>query len=157
MTFFICILVGLECLAVIRIGITTVSPRPSPHLTDLSLSSPFICEEQLSIQIEKFQQCLRHANVLAVSAGEQKTQRSADSIRHHISLHRQPFPDPSSIFVIAPFLAPLTCWCTFTVVLSNISIVLSTSSCAINILNIFFYTPASVHVRKRLHTVFHGP
>src|SRR5699024_9905470 len=56
-----------------------------------------------------------------------------------------------------PFLALLACWCTLTVVLSNISVVSSTISCWIKFVSTFSHTPAFVHARNRLYTLCQGP
>lgn len=133
-------------------------PAPSLDPSDKLIAIiSFIREDQSVSQIMRLQQCLCHADIIAVATGEQETQGVTEPIRYHMDLCRQSSPAPSGLLVVAPFLAPLPCWCTFTVVLSSISVVSSTRSCAINVWKIRSHTPARVHVRKRLYTVCHGP
>lgn len=70
----------------------------------------FIRENRFASQVKGLQQFLRHANVIAVSASEQKAQRVAKPIRHHMDLRRQTSPAASGFLIIAPFLAPPPCW-----------------------------------------------
>ena len=84
-------------------------------------------------------------------------QRITKPIRYCMDLGRQSSPAASGGLVAAPFLALLACWCTLTVVLSNISVVSSTISCWIKFISTFSHTPAFVHARNRLYTLCQGP
>lgn len=90
----------------------------------------FILKKHFASQVNGLQQFLRHADIIAVSASEQKAQRVAKPIRHHVELRRQTSPAASRFLIRAPFLAPPPCWRAFTVALSNIIVVSSTRSCA---------------------------
>ena len=108
----------------------------------------FISQNQFSGQINGLQQRLRHTNIMTISAGKQKTQRIPKPIRHRMDLCCQSSPAAPGFF--APFLAPLACWCTLTVVLSSINVVSSAKSSVIKADKTSSHTPASVHVRNRL-------
>lgn len=108
----------------------------------------FISQNQLSGQIKGFQQRLRHADIMAISSGKQKTQWIPKPIRHCMDFCSQTSSAASGFF--APFLAPLACWCTLIVVLSSINVVSSTKSSAIKADKTSSHIPASVHARKRL-------
>lgn len=58
---------------------------------------------------------------------------------------------------LGPFFAPLPCWWTLTVVLSNIRVVSSTMSWAISSSKMYSQTPCWLHRRNRVYTLFHGP
>lgn len=66
-------------------------------------------EDQLSRQIKGFQQCLRHANVIAVPTCQQKTQWIPKPIRYRMDLRGQPSPASPGGFVVCPFFTPLAC------------------------------------------------
>ena len=52
---------------------------------------------------------LCHADVIAVSAGEQKMQWIPKPIRYRMDFRCQTSPAPSRFFVVSPFLALLAC------------------------------------------------
>ena len=78
-------------------------------------------------QIEGFQQFLRIADIIAVACGQHKPQGVSKAVHYRVHLCAQSSPTASEGF-IAPFLAPLPCWCTLIVVLSNIRALSSTMS-----------------------------
>lgn len=114
-------------------------------------------QNQPAAQIKRLQQSLCHTDVIAVPAGEQKAQWIPKPIRYRMDFRRQTSPAPPRFLVISPFLAPLACWWTLTVVLSSISVVSSTKSCSIRAIRIRSHTPAFVHARNRLYTLCQGP
>ena len=97
------------------------------------------------------------ADIISVSAGEQKAQRIPKPIRYRMNFRGQASSAPSGFLVISPFLAPLACWWTLIVALSSISVVSSTKSCSIRAVRVFSHTPAFIQARHRLYTLCHGP
>ena len=81
-----------------------------------------------------------------------KAQRIPKPICYHMDFRRQTSLAPPDFFMISPFLAPLACWWTFTVVLSSISVVSSTRSCSIKARRIRSHTPPFVHARNLFAT-----
>ena len=115
-----------------------------------------ICQDQFASQFKRFQQSLCHTDVIAVPAGKQKSQWIPKPIRYRMDFCCQASSASSGFLLVSPFLAPLACWWTLTVVLSSINVVSSTKSCSIRAERICSHTPAFVHARNRLYTLCHG-
>ncbi len=87
------------------------NPAPFFHPADkLVAVITFIGQNQLASQVKRFQQSLCHADVIAIPAGEQKTQWIPKPIRYRMDFRCQASPAPSGFFVVSLFLAPLACW-----------------------------------------------
>ena len=106
------------CVPVCRSGMPCVDTDGNDH-DPVSFFHPadklvavitFISQNQLVSQVKRFQQRLFHANIIAIPAGEQKTQWIPKPIRYRMDLRCQTVPTPSGFFVVSPFLVPLACW-----------------------------------------------
>lgn len=108
----------LVCMSVCRSGMPRVDaagndrdPAPFFHPADkLVAVITFIGQNQLASQVKRFQQCLCHADIIAIPAGEQKAQWIPKPIRYRMDFRCQTASAPSGFFVVSPFLAPLACW-----------------------------------------------
>ena len=116
----------------------------------------FVCNYKFTLSIKRFQQLLCIANVISVPWSQQKPQWIPQPIHHRMDFRTQPSPAASEGF-FAPFFAPLPCWWTLTVVLSNIRVLSSTTSWAINSSKTCSHTPCKLHRRNRVYTLFQGP
>ena len=67
---------------------------------------PLAGQNQLAVQGKRFQQRPGHTDVIAVSAGEQKTQWIPKPIRYRMDFRCQTSPAPSRFFVVSPFFSP---------------------------------------------------
>ena len=108
----------LVCMPVCRSGMPCVDAAGNDHdpasffhpADKLVAVITFIGQNQLSSQVKRSQQRLRHADIIAIPAGEQKTQWIPKPIRYRMDFRCQTAPAPSGFFVASPFLAPLVCW-----------------------------------------------
>ena len=108
-----------------------------------------VCNHKFASQIKRFQQFLRITNVITVPWRQHKPQWVSQPIYHCMDLRTQSSPAASE-GLFAPFFAPLPCWWTLTVVLSNIRVLSSTISWAINSSKTCSHTPCRLHRRNRV-------
>ena len=110
MALFVCVPVRMSGMLCIGAAGNDHNPAAFLHPADkLVAVITFISQNQSAFQFKRFQQSLCHTDVIAVPAGEQKTQWIPKPIRYRMDFRCQTSSASPGFFVVSPFFAPLAC------------------------------------------------